>query len=248
MELTCTQMDVLLTFYIEGELSSSLKSQVEEHIKSCATCRAKYDIIKSMFADIKSALEPPKDLKKNNEITSLQFRLFKNNLSAYIDNELTSDENLKIKKFTINNNRARKELEENYSIKKLMKDSFNKTKNESRQDFSRSVLKQLELDFVNPEIASDFAKLMDIQAKTESGKDATMIWGAAMPYGAYMTKEGKEVWKSIKSPFFDGLIADMLGFFETGKASFDPSETLEVMRLRDAVLTAVQNPDEEIEV
>ncbi len=27
-----------------------------------------------------------------------------------------------------------------------MKDSFNKTKNESRQDFSRSVLKQLELD------------------------------------------------------------------------------------------------------
>ena len=29
-------------------------------------------------------------------------------------------------------------------------------------------LKQLELDFVNPEIASDFAKLMDIQAKTES--------------------------------------------------------------------------------
>ena len=29
-------------------------------------------------------------------------------------------------------------------------------------------MKQLELDFVNPEIASDFAKLMDIQAKTES--------------------------------------------------------------------------------
>ena len=87
-----------------------------------------------------------------------------------------------------------------------------------------------------------------IQVKTESGKDATMIWGTAMPYGAYMTKEGKEVWKSIKSPFFDGLIADMLNFFETGTASFDCAETLEVMALRDAALAAVENPGEEIEV
>ena len=87
-----------------------------------------------------------------------------------------------------------------------------------------------------------------IQAKTESGKYATMIWGAAMPYGAYMTKEGKEVWKSIKSPFFDGLIADMLNFFETGTPSFDPSETLDVISLRDAALTATDNPGEEIKV
>lgn len=87
-----------------------------------------------------------------------------------------------------------------------------------------------------------------IQAKTASGKDATMIWGASMPYGAYMTKSGKETWKSLKSPFFDGLIADMLNFFETGKTSFDCAETLEVMALRDAALAAVETPGEEIEV
>ena len=87
-----------------------------------------------------------------------------------------------------------------------------------------------------------------IVAKTASGKDATMIWGSSMPYNAYMTKDGKETWKSLRSPFFDGLIADMLSFFETGAASFEPSETLEVMRLRDAALKAVECPDEEIEV
>jgi predicted dehydrogenase len=87
-----------------------------------------------------------------------------------------------------------------------------------------------------------------MQAKTESGKDATMIWGTAMPYGAYMTKDGREAWKSIKSPFFDGLIADMLNFFETGTPSFDPAETLDVSRLRDAALNATENPDKEIEV
>ena len=87
-----------------------------------------------------------------------------------------------------------------------------------------------------------------IQAKTESGKDATMIYGSAMPYNVYMTKDRKEAWKSIKSPFFDGLIADMLNFFETGKTSFASAETLEVSKLRDAVLTATENPDKEIEV
>ena len=75
-----------------------------------------------------------------------------------------------------------------------------------------------------------------------------MIYGPAMPYGGYMTKEGKDAWKSIKSPFFDGLIADMLSFFETGKTSFDRSETLDVMGLRDAALKATLKPDEEIEV
>jgi predicted house-cleaning noncanonical NTP pyrophosphatase (MazG superfamily) len=87
-----------------------------------------------------------------------------------------------------------------------------------------------------------------ISAKTADGKDATMIYGCAMPYNVYMTKDGREAWKSVKSPFFDGLIADMLRFFETGKTSFDPAETLDVSRLRDAVLSATENPDREIEV
>ena len=87
-----------------------------------------------------------------------------------------------------------------------------------------------------------------IQAKSANGGDATMIYGSAMPYNVYMTKDGKESWKAVKSPFFDGLIADMISFFETGKTSFDTSETLAVAKLRDAVLAAVENPDTEIEI
>ena len=145
MKLTCAQMDVLISFYIDGDLSKSLKSQVEEHLKNCSSCRVKYDIIKSMLSDLKNNfnIEEP---HMQETVTSQQYRVFKNNLSAYIDNELESDENIKIKKFTINNKQARKELEDNYSIQKLMNDSFRKTKAEARQDFSRSVLKQLELE------------------------------------------------------------------------------------------------------
>lgn len=39
---------------------------------------------------------------------------------------------------------------------------------ETKSAEAEEILKQLEVDFVNPEIASDFAKLMDIQAKTET--------------------------------------------------------------------------------
>lgn len=77
-----------------------------------------------------------------------------------------------------------------------------------------------------------------IKADYGNGRCATMIYGANMPYNIYLATKKGELWKSINSAFFEGLIADMLNFFETGKASFDKNETLEVMRLRDMVLQA----------
>lgn len=153
MKLTCAQMDVLISFYIDGDLSKALKNQVEEHLRDCPNCRAKYDIIKSMLSDLKNSFDMQEEpvpteaySDSYNSTTSQQFRLFKNNLSAYIDNELTNDDSIKIKKFTINNKSARKALEDSYNIKRLMNDSFKKTKAEAKQDFSKSVLKQLELE------------------------------------------------------------------------------------------------------
>lgn len=148
MKLTCAQMDVLISFYIDGDLSNALKSQVEEHIKLCPTCRAKFDIIKSMSFEMKNKLATEETLPKltKNEVSSQQYRIFKNNLSAYIDNELDEEENLKVKKFAINNKSARKDLENTYNIKKLMNESFQKSKTDSRRDFSKHVIRQLELE------------------------------------------------------------------------------------------------------
>ncbi len=145
MEITCAQMDVLISFYIEGDLSKTLKAKVEEHLKTCSVCRAKYDIIKTMLQDLKDSLDE-NEPEVVTSATNSQYRLFQNNLSAYIDNELPPEENIKIKKFTINNKKARKELENTYNIRKLMNDSFHKTKSEFRQDFSKNVMKQLDLN------------------------------------------------------------------------------------------------------
>lgn len=146
MEITCAQMDVLISFYIEGDLSKTLKSKVEEHLKKCSACRAKYDIIKSMLSDLRNSFDEKEDQALTaGTVTSQQYRVFQNNLSAYIDNELPAEENIKIKKFAISNKQARKELEDTYNIRKLMNDSFHKTKSEAKQDFSRNVMKQLDL-------------------------------------------------------------------------------------------------------
>lgn len=143
MEITCAQMDVLISFYIEGDLSKALKNKVEEHLKQCPACRAKYDIIKSMLSDLRNSFEE-KDEEVYSAGSKSQYRVFQNNLSAYIDNELPPDENIKIKKFTINNKKARKDLEDSYNIRKLMNESFHKTRSEARHDFSRNVMKQLD--------------------------------------------------------------------------------------------------------
>ena len=87
--------------------------------------------------------------------------------------------------------------------------------------------------------------------KTASGKTATLIYTSHHPYSvAGEDVNGKEYFKNIKSSFFKSLMADILRFFESNGefVPFDPAETLEVMRLRDAILAADEKPGEWIEV
>ena len=144
MEINCVQMDVLISFYMEGELSSALKSKVERHLSECPTCKAKYNIISSIFGEMKSAVSKGyEDIFSTNSHPSKEYNSFRSNLSAYVDNELPSDENIKIKKYTINNKKARNDLEETYKIRKLMKNSFKKSKSNTRSDFTKNIMKQI---------------------------------------------------------------------------------------------------------
>ena len=131
MEITCAQMDVLLSFYVEGDLSKALKLKVEEHLKNCPSCREKYEIIKTMIQDLKTSVEEKEEIYSSK--SNSQYRIFQNNLSAYVDNELPADESIKIKKYTINNKQARKELQDTYNIRRLMSESFNKTKLDAKK-------------------------------------------------------------------------------------------------------------------
>lgn len=146
MEITCAQMDVLIPFYLENDLTPILQKKVEEHMLKCPTCRAKYNILRSIFKEFGDTVNEDKEktLATQAQMTKT-YKTFQDNLSAYVDNELPQEESIKMKKFTINNKKARKELQDTYNIRKLMSESFKKTKSESKSDFSKSVLKELDL-------------------------------------------------------------------------------------------------------
>ena len=70
------------------------------------------------------------------------------------------------------------------------------------------------------------------------GRYARMVFAEGLPFTATVSDENGTKHLPINSAFFDGLIADIFRFFETGKTSFCKCETLEVMKIREAVIEA----------
>lgn len=60
--------------------------------------------------------------------------------------------------------------------------------------------------------------------------------------------EGMENATAITSPFFMNLMRKILIFFETGEVDFCPSQTLEVMKIREAIIKAQDTPDQWIDL
>lgn len=160
--LNCNQVVTLLTFYIENKLDVNLSRCVHEHLENCPQCKSKYMKLRRIlenYSAIKTKIteDCPDDERYNNQ----QYQTFKDNLSAYIDHELSDSENIKIKKIAISNPLARKDLEEFYAFKQLLNSSFNRTKNELRHDFSKKTLEKITSSETKSEI-NPFLKLAGI--------------------------------------------------------------------------------------
>lgn len=137
--LTCEQVSALLNFYIEDSLSSKLKEYVRQHLENCPECMEKFISMQNM---INKFMEIENEEIENPYITK-QYKDFKSNLSAYVDNELDNQDSIKIKKIAISNPLARQDLENIYTFKRLLHSSFQKTKNEMKNDYSKFTLNML---------------------------------------------------------------------------------------------------------
>ena len=144
MDLTCSQTEMLLSFYFDGELKENLRKKVEEHLKICPICSAKYETLVNLISGMRE--DVAKISKTHREENEPSINDYQTNLSAYIDNELDDENNIKIKKLTINNKKARKYLEDSYALKNVMTNAFEKNKNETKYDFSKNILQSLEID------------------------------------------------------------------------------------------------------
>lgn len=78
--------------------------------------------------------------------------------------------------------------------------------------------------------------------KTVGGTEAMIIYSPAYIYTVTaQMSEGMFCKKEATADFFVNLTEKIIGFFKTGRHPFDPAETLEVMRVRDALLEAEKN-------
>ena len=78
--------------------------------------------------------------------------------------------------------------------------------------------------------------------KFANEKQATMLYSQGYGFAVCVEdKDGKVQYKPSLSNTFDGLIADILRFYLTGECSFDCNETLEVMKIREAVIKGMDN-------
>ena len=140
-ELTCAQVSALITYYLEDKLNYPLKEYVEQHLSTCKKCNEKYQkLLKINDKFSKNNNETDYEIQDNNYHTKQRHEDFRLNLSAYVDNELSDEENIRIKKIAITNPTARKDLEEFYTFKKLLHSSFDKTKNELKHDYSGNII------------------------------------------------------------------------------------------------------------
>ena len=137
--LTCNQVSALIHFYIEGKLNPRLREYINLHIAKCPSCRKKIEDLQKILKKFNK--------KQLTETINANVNIkpeFIKNLSAYIDNELNSNDNIKIKKLTISNPTARKELETMYKFQKILHSAYEKTKNDSKYDYSKNILKQIQ--------------------------------------------------------------------------------------------------------
>ncbi len=139
-ELTCNQVIALMSFYVEDKLNSRLKEYVDEHLRKCPKCRQVYMQSKKIVNHIISLTDIEDDTSPYH---TRQYSDFRHNLSAYIDNELSENESIRIKKIAISNPLARKDLEDMYSFKKLLHNSFERTRSEWKNDYSKLIINKL---------------------------------------------------------------------------------------------------------
>ncbi len=78
-----------------------------------------------------------------------------------------------------------------------------------------------------------------IRVEYGDGRFAEMFFAQGLGFSVTSGKESGEcVHTDVVSPYFNNLIADILKFYVTGEQPFDGNQTLEVMKIREAVIKA----------
>jgi len=103
----CGHIANLIPLFLDGKTSEQQSSEILSHLEVCDECREKYLSIKEIAEKIKTVF----DNTDKNQFNS-DYIFFRENISAYIDNELNKDDYLRFNNCVTSHSDLKKELEE----------------------------------------------------------------------------------------------------------------------------------------
>ena len=146
-KMACNQVTALLSYYIDGKVSAQITYFIEQHLKRCKTCRVRYEVLLKAITyirDVKTQMENI-ELNKCVPVTANSIT-FSEKMSAYLDNELSDEESLRFRRYAIANPLVREELESMFKVKNAMNTSFERTKSDLKEDFTKNVLDEVKME------------------------------------------------------------------------------------------------------
>ena len=143
----CRKVTAMLSLYIDNKITAAEKSFIDEHLNSCDECYKKYLYLKSLIKNLKDSykqvLEVALKKQKQRTFSIREHEKFLQELSPYIDNELSAKECFEFRKYLIKSKPAQRELKNIYILQKELRRAFNRTKKEFSPSVSRSVINNL---------------------------------------------------------------------------------------------------------
>ena len=134
----CQDILNLLPLYIEGKTSEETSFSIEKHLNDCDDCFNKYLALKEVSQRIKAAFA---SVSQNNFSNEKVF--FKDNLSAFVDNELDKEDYYDFNQQTANNIDNRKELESMLLFEEKFQQSLEQNKKTLNKDLSKDVVNEI---------------------------------------------------------------------------------------------------------
>lgn len=145
--LDCKKVLSLLSLFIDNKLDIETSYAVETHLLKCGECYKKYlemkDIITNLHFEYEKLIDEFNKIENQNLFNIREYDSFYNNISPYIDNELSYDDGIKFRKYLVNSKPARKELAKAYNLMNNIKQSVSKFKNSLNINYSKKIVKRL---------------------------------------------------------------------------------------------------------
>jgi hypothetical protein len=110
----CKKISSMLSLYIDNRTTLEEKIYIENHLENCPVCYKKYIYLKSLIKDLKNSYKQVLELTKRKEKLKLfnirEHENFMQNISPYVDNELSPNECLEFRKYLVKSKNAQNEL------------------------------------------------------------------------------------------------------------------------------------------